>query len=166
MTPQEQINHMEGEQNRLKEIMSQSDRAALHFIKISDAFKAAYPEIAAAYAAAFREESEKEKEIVDEKQEWCFHIGEWRNAGDIVPYNGDKYEVLQGHHLSQEWEPDKTPALYKLKPSGEWPEWIQPTGAQDAYAKGDRVNHKDKHWISEADSNVWEPGVYGWIEVN
>lgn len=112
MTPQEQIDHLEGEQNRLKEIMSQSDKAALHFIKTSDAFRAACPEIAAAYAAAVAEEAQTKEEINDEKQDWCFHIGEWRNAGEIIPYNGSKYQVLQGHYLSEEWKPDQTPALF------------------------------------------------------
>ena len=48
----------------------------------------------------------------------------------------------------------------------EWPAWVQPTGAHDAYAKGAKVSHNDKHWISEVDDNTWEPGVYGWTEVS
>ena len=47
----------------------------------------------------------------------------------------------------------------------EWPEWIQPVGAQDAYNTGAQVSHNNLHWISIADNNVWEPGVYGWNEV-
>lgn len=43
-----------------------------------------------------------------------------------------------------------------------WVEWIQPTGAHDAYAKGARVTHDGKKWVSLVDSNVWEPGVSGW----
>lgn len=42
--------------------------------------------------------------------------------------------------------------------------WVQPTGAQDAYKKGDVVTHNGKTWESTADNNVWEPGVYGWVE--
>lgn len=37
-------------------------------------------------------------------------------------------------------------------------------GAQSAYAMGAKVSHNGKHWISTADANVWEPGVYGWEE--
>jgi hypothetical protein len=51
-------------------------------------------------------------------------------------------------------------------PSIEFPEWRQPVGATDAYTKGAKVSHKDKHWISDVDGNVWEPSVYGWDEVN
>ena len=44
-------------------------------------------------------------------------------------------------------------------------EWVQPTGATDAYAKGSKVTHNGKTWTSTADANVWEPGVYGWSEI-
>ena len=43
-------------------------------------------------------------------------------------------------------------------------EWVQPTGAHDAYLKGDEVEHDDKLWVSTVDYNVWEPGVSGWRE--
>lgn len=49
-------------------------------------------------------------------------------------------------------------------PAQEWPEWIQPTGAHNAYAKGAKVTHAGKRWISDVDANTWEPGVYGWTE--
>lgn len=29
---------------------------------------------------------------------------------------------------------------------------------------GDKVAHNGKTWVSDVDNNVWEPGVYGWIE--
>lgn len=45
------------------------------------------------------------------------------------------------------------------------PAWVQPTGAHDAYAKGDSVQHNDRVWTSDVDGNVWEPGVYGWTAV-
>ena len=44
------------------------------------------------------------------------------------------------------------------------PEWEQPDST-NPYAKGDKVTHNGKTWISTADGNVWEPGVYGWEEV-
>ena len=30
--------------------------------------------------------------------------------------------------------------------------------------KGAKVSRNSKHWISDVDNNVWEPGVYGWSE--
>lgn len=43
--------------------------------------------------------------------------------------------------------------------------WAQPFGAFDAYPKGWRALHKGKLWESLIPSNVWEPGVSGWREV-
>ena len=50
-------------------------------------------------------------------------------------------------------------------PAQEWPEWVQPTGSTDAYAKGAKVIHNGSKWTSDVDANTWEPGVYGWTEV-
>ena len=50
-------------------------------------------------------------------------------------------------------------------PSEEYPEWVQPTGAHDAYEQGAKVSHNGKKWTSNVENNVWEPGVYGWTEV-
>lgn len=43
-----------------------------------------------------------------------------------------------------------------------YPEWIQPTGAGDAYPLGAHVMHNGHQWVSTVAANVWEPGVYGW----
>ncbi len=46
----------------------------------------------------------------------------------------------------------------------EWPEWVQPTGAHDAYNTGDKVTYNGKHYTSLLDGNVWSPDAYpaGW----
>ena len=43
-------------------------------------------------------------------------------------------------------------------------DWVQPTGAYDAYPEGVEVTHDGKRWTSLVRSNVWEPGVSGWRE--
>ena len=43
-------------------------------------------------------------------------------------------------------------------------EWVQPTGAHDAYKINSEVTHNGKTWISTTPANVWEPGVSGWRE--
>lgn len=46
----------------------------------------------------------------------------------------------------------------------EWPEFVRPTGAHDAYAKGAKVTYAGKHYVSLIDGNVWPPDEYpqGW----
>lgn len=86
------------------------------------------------------------------------------SVGDRVQYNGTLYKCVQAHTAQSDWTPDATPALWVVVTVEEWPEWVQPTGAQDAYAKDAKVTHNGERWISDVDSNVWEPGVYGWTK--
>lgn len=86
------------------------------------------------------------------------------SIGDRVQYNGTLYKCIQAHTAQSDWTPDATPALWVVVSIDEYPEWVQPTGAHDAYAKGSKVTHNGKKWISSYDANVWEPGVYGWEE--
>ena len=87
-------------------------------------------------------------------------------VGDRVSYEGTLYKCLTAHTSQTTWTPDASPSLWVRvdDPSIEWPEWVQPVGSTDAYAKGAKVSHNNKHWISDVDGNVWEPGVYGWTE--
>lgn len=83
-----------------------------------------------------------------------------------IRYDGTLYKCLTAHTSQSTWTPDVSPSLWVRvdDPSIEWPEWIQPVGSTDAYAKGAKVSHNDKHWISDVDGNVWEPGVAMWHE--
>lgn len=87
-------------------------------------------------------------------------------VGARVSYEGTLYKCLTAHTSQTTWTPDVSPSLWVRvdDPSIEWPEWVQPVGSTDAYAQGAKVSHNDKHWISNVDGNVWEPGVYGWTE--
>lgn len=96
--------------------------------------------------------------------EWAIGVG--YKVGDRVRYDGKLYRCVQAHEAIEGYEPPSVPALWvRTAPEGEIPEWVQPTGAQDAYNKGDKVTHNGKTWESNCDANVWEPGVYGWDEV-
>ena len=87
-------------------------------------------------------------------------------VGDRVSYSDTLYKCLTAHTSQASWTPADSPSLWVRvdDPSVEWPEWIQPVGSTDAYAKDAKVSHNSKHWISDVDGNVWEPGVYGWTE--
>lgn len=86
-------------------------------------------------------------------------------VGNKVRYLDLLYRCIQSHTSQSDWTPDVTQALWVRVSVEEYPEWIQPTGSQDAYMIGDKVSHNENRWISTLDSNVWEPGVYGWDEV-
>lgn len=85
-----------------------------------------------------------------------------------VRYGGKLYRCEQAHTSQEGWEPPVTPALWtEVAEPGTIPVWKQPTGAQDSYAKGDKVRYPDEAgsvWVSDVDGNVWEPGVYGWTK--
>lgn len=76
------------------------------------------------------------------------------------------YRVVQAHTSQAGWEPPNVPAMFTpYRAEGSVTEWVQPTGAQDSYALGDKVTHNGLTWESTAADNVWEPGVYGWVEI-
>ena len=99
---------------------------------------------------------------------WADCIGQRAEAGSYWRHVDKLYRVNagQGHTIQADWPPDQAASLFSLaaNPAEEWPDWIQPTGAHNAYEKGDKVTHDGKRWVSTADANTWEPGVYGWEE--
>lgn len=80
-------------------------------------------------------------------------------------YNDTLYKVLQNHTSQADWTPDIAVSLYAEVSIEEYPAWKQPQGAHDAYNKGDKCSHLDKHWISTIDANTYEPSIFGWDEV-
>ena len=87
-------------------------------------------------------------------------------AGSIVQDEGALYRSIHDVGAGQNTKPSTTPSMWTRigDPGDEWPQWIQPIGAHDAYEKGAKVTHAGKRWVSAVDSNVWEPGIYGWTE--
>lgn len=84
----------------------------------------------------------------------------------IRRYNNILYKLIQVHTTQADWTPDVAPALWKkYVPEDVIAEWVQPLGAEDAYALGAKVTHNAKIWESTVEANVWEPGVYGWVEI-
>ena len=81
-----------------------------------------------------------------------------------VRHGENLYRCIQAHTSQSDWTPNSTPALWVKVSVEEWPEWVQPTGAHDAYAKGDKVTYKGKRYISLIDGNTYSPDDYpaGW----
>lgn len=48
----------------------------------------------------------------------------------------------------------------------EWPEYVQPTGAHDAYQNGDKVTYNGTRYICAMNACVWSPDVLpsAWVE--
>lgn len=87
-------------------------------------------------------------------------------VGERLQYKNVLYRVVQAHTSQADWTPDITPAIFAVVSLDEWPEFVQPTGAHDAYNKGDKVTFNGKHYISLIDANVYSPAAYpaGWQE--
>ena len=82
--------------------------------------------------------------------------------GDRVRYNSTLYKCVQAHTAQADWTPDATPALWVAVSIDEYSEWVQPTGAHDAYNTGDKVSYNGKRYVCTIDANTYAPDVYGW----
>ncbi len=107
-----------------------------------------------------------------------YQIGKNYEENEKFTYKDKVYEVIQAHTSQTTWLPDSTPALYKEYLNVEIQnqdgsktevvaEFKQPTGAHDAYNKGDKVLFKGKIYKSKIDANTFSPEQFadGWEEV-
>ena len=102
----------------------------------------------------------------------AWQSGKAYKTGDFLVYGengvGDPqlYKVVQDHTSQVDWKPDVTASLYVaigLDDDG-YPIWSQPTGAHDAYNKGDIVDYNGTLYQSLIDGNTYSPEAYpaGW----
>ena len=116
--------------------------------------------------------------LTDELALECVHlyrpweVGRVVSVGEFLTYGvnsvGDPklYKVVIEHTAQADWTPDTSPSLFTpigLDDEG-YPIWSQPTGAHDAYNKGDIVNYNGVLYKSLIDGNVYSPDTYpaGW----
>lgn len=95
---------------------------------------------------------------------WVSKIGQQVTVGERLWYDEKLYKVIQTHTVQDDWTPDVTTSLFTEVSIIEWPEWVQPTGAQDAYMTGDKITYNGIHYVSLIDNNVYSPDAYpqGW----
>lgn len=79
---------------------------------------------------------------------------------------GNLYKVVQSHTSQSDWPMEGTPALYTClgvtaEEPDAVPDWRQPTGAHDAYQKGDKVRYGGKIYRSLMDGNAYAPDTPG-----
>nr|DAH24304.1 MAG TPA: hypothetical protein [Caudoviricetes sp.] len=67
-----------------------------------------------------------------------------------------RVSILEGNNPEEPTEPVE-----------EYPEYVKPTGAHDAYNTGDKITYNGKHYECIFDGCVWNPDEYptGWKEV-
>ena len=53
------------------------------------------------------------------------------------------------------------------EPEEEYPDYVQPTGAHNAYNIGDKIMYNNKKYVCKINGCVWNPDIYpqGWEEV-
>ena len=68
----------------------------------------------------------------------------------------DRVSILEGNNPEEPSEPVE-----------EYPEYVKPTGAHDAYNTGDKITYNGKHYECIFDGCVWNSDEYpqGWEEV-
>ena len=85
---------------------------------------------------------------------------------DEVTYQDKTYRCLQAHTAYPDWTPIATLNVLwaELAVGPTCPQWVQPTGAHDAYNIGDCVTFNGNLYESKINANVWSPAVYpaGW----
>lgn len=85
-------------------------------------------------------------------------------VGQLRQHNGTLYRCVQAHTSQEGWEPNAAASLWAVTSdlADEWPAWSAPIGSHDAYSLGAKVTHNEQRYVSTVESNVWEPGIYGW----
>ena len=119
-------------------------------------------------------DDEKAMEVATIYDPWTagksYAVGEFVLYGENSVGDPQLYKVVQAHTSQEVWTPALTPSLYVaigLDKDG-YPIWSQPTGAHDAYNKGDIVDYNGVLYESLIDGNVYSPDAYpaGWKEYN
>ena len=109
-------------------------------------------------------------EVLTIYPKWADNIGltvtqEMIDAGqNRYQHNNELYKVVQPTVFQTQYEPgaEGTSSIFVEISLEEWPEWVQPTGAHDAYNTGDKVSYNGKHYVCTIDANTYAPDVYGW----
>ena len=83
-------------------------------------------------------------------------------TGAVVTHEGSTWRNLTPANV---WEPGESGWREVPAEDAVPPAYVQPTGAHDAYAEGDRVSFAGAVWRSLMDANVWAPDelVRSWI---
>lgn len=97
-----------------------------------------------------------------------WQINKYYEANEVFVKDSTLFRVIQAHTSQADWLPETAESLYTAyRAPGEITEWVQPTGAYDAYQAGEKVLYNGKTYESLIDNNTWSPDAYpaGWKEI-
>ena len=89
---------------------------------------------------------------------WAERVGTDTKVGEYLRHDNGLYRVKQAHKIQAHYPPSTaTAALYsRATMPGETLDWTP-----GSWAKGTKVRHKGKLWVSRVENNTWEPGSPG-----
>lgn len=104
--------------------------------------------------------------VAPKGSENMYRVGEWMIFTDGKYYECLTDTVYSPIELASAWQVEGKTPTPEPEPST-IPDFVQPTGGQDAYNKGDKVKFEGKIYESLIDANVYSPSAYplGWQEV-
>jgi len=107
------------------------------------------------------------RDRTDQIPRWVQPLGA-EDAFDLGKQCMHAGKIWQSNVPANVWEPGaqgitQWDEVAPDEPVNEWPDWVQPQGAHDAYLLGAKVTHNGQRWINTgSNANVWAPGVFGW----
>lgn len=95
--------------------------------------------------------------------------GDAWNLNDQVLHKNKHWRSLIANNV---WEPGAVGSeslwadITVTQPPVTIPDWVQPTGAHNAYPLNAKVRYNGRVWQNTGSAaNVWAPGVFGWVVV-
>lgn len=105
----------------------------------------------------------KNKLSKEEMEELETYVREKANPQNNYDYEKQLEEIFKRLEILEEYHKPEEPT----EPEEEYPEYVAPSGAHDAYNTGDKITYKGKKYVCKMDGCVWSPEVYpsAWQEV-
>lgn len=120
-------------------------------------------------ATTAREKAAQESTTANEVIDMLELLAPWKEgphmAGEVVVYNDYPYRVVQAHDSTGNpgWNPKEAPALFAPFHATDKEHalpWVSPTGAHDAYNRGEWMIFKGVVYECQMDGCVYDPEVY------
>lgn len=100
-------------------------------------------------------DDDRRTELIDAAREKADSSSSYAPLQEQVDKLAEKIKALEDRvtHIEQ-GEPDDQPVVE------EWPEFVRPTGAHDAYKTGDKITYNGEHYTCQMNGCVWSPADY------